>query len=40
MKTNYDSLKEHNESLANYLIAADALVRPSPKKPPFFTAGQ
>lgn len=32
MKTNYDSLKEHNESLANYLIAADALVKTFPEK--------
>lgn len=32
MKTNYDSLKEHNESLANYLIAADALVKIFPEK--------
>lgn len=32
MKTNYDSLKEHNESLSNYLIAADALVKTFPEK--------
>lgn len=32
MKTNYDSLKEHNESLANYFIAADALVKTFPEK--------
>jgi len=32
LKTNYDSLKEHNESLANYLIAADALVKTFPEK--------
>lgn len=32
MKTNYDSLKEHNESLANYLIAADAPVKTFPEK--------
>ena len=32
MKTNYDSLKENNESHANYLIAADALVKTFPDK--------
>ena len=32
MKPDYDSLKEHNESLANYLIAADALVKTLPEK--------
>ena len=32
MKTNYDSLKEHNESLSNYLLAADALVKTFPEK--------
>lgn len=32
MNTNYDSLKEHNASLANYLIAADALVKTFPEK--------
>lgn len=32
MKTNYDSLKEHNESLAGYLIAADSLVKTFPEK--------
>lgn len=32
MKTNYDSLKEHNESLARHLIAADASVKTFPEK--------
>lgn len=32
MKTNYDSLKEHNETLARYCISADALVKTFPEK--------
>lgn len=32
MKTNYDSLKEHNETLARYCISADALVKTYPEK--------